>query len=251
MLAAGDLTQLEWVDLCANELNLDGVEFAVAHFPRLDPDYIAQLKKLCADRCLTVAALHFDTPVNHQIASEQVAALRAALDIALGLGAPLVRLALGPSSGSPAAQWRELIRMLKEVCVAAKALNITLALRPQGGSPVASPLDAKRVLKECDSAWLRLAPDARVFGAPSREQWDESLASSVLAIAPMALLDTFGADESIDYISALAYLWEHQYRGFLSLEYSGAEAERPAMARAVPWLRGMVAKEALKSTAAP
>src|SRR5580692_11903407 len=54
--AAGGLTQLEWVDLCARELPVDGVDFDARFFPRPDDDYLAQLKKLCADRCLTVAS---------------------------------------------------------------------------------------------------------------------------------------------------------------------------------------------------
>ncbi|MBV8163826.1 MAG: hypothetical protein JOZ91_06120, partial [Candidatus Eremiobacteraeota bacterium] len=61
-LAAGRLTHLEWVDLCGRELMLDGVEFVRSHFPRLDTEYVAQLKKLCADRCLTVACLDHDVP---------------------------------------------------------------------------------------------------------------------------------------------------------------------------------------------
>ncbi|MBD5634860.1 MAG: hypothetical protein IAI49_10310, partial [Candidatus Eremiobacteraeota bacterium] len=53
----GDLTQLDWLDLCANELELDGVVFDADHFPRTDADYLAQMKKAAADLGLTVAAL--------------------------------------------------------------------------------------------------------------------------------------------------------------------------------------------------
>lgn len=89
MLAAGDLTQLEWVDLCAHELMLDGVEFAGAHFPRVDDDYLAQLKKLCVDRCLTVAAYYHDTPFDSTDADKNIQKLARSIDIASALGAPL------------------------------------------------------------------------------------------------------------------------------------------------------------------
>src|SRR5450755_88149 len=56
-LDEGELTQLEWIDACANDLDVDGVEFDGRYFPRTDDDYLAQLKKLCADRCLTVACV--------------------------------------------------------------------------------------------------------------------------------------------------------------------------------------------------
>ena len=44
-LAEGALTHLEWLDLCAAELELDGVLLDLAHFPRLDDDYLAQARK--------------------------------------------------------------------------------------------------------------------------------------------------------------------------------------------------------------
>jgi sugar phosphate isomerase/epimerase len=247
MLSVGELTQLEWVDLCANELNLDGVEFAMAHFPRVDADYVAQLKKLCVDHCLTVASVNHDSAVTSDGIDRQVDALEGALDVALLLGAPVVRFGLRSSPSSPAAQWRELIFGLKRACVKAKQLNVTLALEPRDTSPVASPADAKRITKECDSAWLRLAPNTQALASAQKDQWVEPLTNSVIVVAPVASLDTFGAEKSIDYIGALSFLWHHHYRGFLTLEYSGEEAERPAVARAVSWLRGMVAKDALKA----
>ncbi len=53
----GDLTQLEFLDLCAHELACDGVVLDVRHFPRTDDDYLAQVKKMAADRGLSLAAL--------------------------------------------------------------------------------------------------------------------------------------------------------------------------------------------------
>ena len=52
---AGTTTQLEWLDACANELEVDGVVFALADFPRTDAEYLAQLKKSATDLGLTVA----------------------------------------------------------------------------------------------------------------------------------------------------------------------------------------------------
>jgi sugar phosphate isomerase/epimerase len=248
MLGTGELTQLEWVDLCANELNLDGVEFALAHFPRLDADYVAQLKKLCADRCLTVAGVQHDAPLRSDDVEHQTRALGRTLELACALGAPLVRFSTQDASGPPAVQWRELMYGLKAACARAKELNVTLALEPNAASPVASPADAKRALKECDSAWLRLGASVPNLASAQRDVWIEALENCVIVAAPLASLDTFGADESIDYLSALACLWRCRYRGFLTLEYSGLEAERPAVARAVAWLRSMLAKDALRDT---
>lgn len=251
MLSAGELTQLEWVDLCANELSLDGVEFSISHFPRSDSEYVAQLKKLCADRCLSVAGVHHDRPLDAAAIDDHVIALERSLEIAANLGAPLLRFALARLDGAhaQAVAWRELVRGLKNACVWAKARNVTCALEPAVASLIGSPLEAKRVTKETDSAWLRLAPSAAALGSEHGGHWFEALASAVIVVAPMAALDTFGADESVDYIAALRLLWQRRYRGFLTLEYTGPEDERPAVPRAVAWLRGMLAKDELRTAA--
>ncbi len=72
---------------------------------------------------------------------------------------------------------------------------------------------------------------------------------TVMVVAPMSRLDTFGADEGVDYLSALSLLWQQRYRGFLSLEYRGEESEREAVPRAVAWLRGILAKDTLEAAA--
>jgi sugar phosphate isomerase/epimerase len=247
-LAAG-LTHLEWVDLCAGELMLDGVEFVRSHFPRLDTEYVAQLKKLCADRSLTVACLDHDVPFDASDVDRHVAMLTNTLEIAAGLGAPLVRIHTGPVAGSPALAWRELVRGLGACCIQAKQYNITFALQPEVGSPVVSPTDVKRAFKECDSAWLRLAATPQMLIGAARDAWDDALSAAVIVIAPMGRLDTFGADETTDFLQVLTALWQRRYRGFLSVAYAGDEDERQAVARAVTWLRGILAKDALKAAA--
>ncbi|MBV8262226.1 MAG: TIM barrel protein [Candidatus Eremiobacteraeota bacterium] len=248
-LAAGRLTHLEWVDLCGRELMLDGVEFVRSHFPRLDTEYVAQLKKLCADRCLTVACLDHDVPFDASDVDRHVASLTNTLEIAAGLGAPLVRIHAGTVAGSPLLAWRELIRGLSACCIQAKQYNITFALQPQAASPVGSPVEVKRAFKECDSAWLRLAATPEMFNGLSKDGWDEALGATVIVGAPMHRLDTFGADEATDYLQVLTSLWQRRYRGFISVVYTGDEDEREAVARGVSWLRGILAKDALKAAA--
>ena len=248
-LAAGGLTQLEWVDLCAGELMLDGVEFVRSHFPRFDAEYIAQLKKLCADRCLTVAGMHHDEAFDPNDVDRHVAALVHTLEVAAGLGAPLVRFGLLEVGGSPVLPWRELIRGLSAACIQAKQHNITLAIEPRSRTLVAEPADVKRVFKECDSAWLRLAAVANILADARSDAWDEALICAVIVCAPMQRLDTFGADEGVDYLQALTTLWQLRYRGFVSIQYEGDEDESDAVSRAVAWLRGMLAKDALRAAA--
>jgi hypothetical protein len=53
---AREITQLEWLDIAANELEVDAVVFAGEHFARTDSEHCAQLKKVATDLGLSVAA---------------------------------------------------------------------------------------------------------------------------------------------------------------------------------------------------
>ena len=81
----GDLTQLEWLDLCARELAADGVVCDVRHFPRRDSDYLAQIKKIAADSGLTLAAVW-----SGDFFASDESSMRSALTIAEKIGAPLL-----------------------------------------------------------------------------------------------------------------------------------------------------------------
>ena len=155
----GDLTQLEFLDLCAHELACDGVVLDVRHFPRIDDDYLAQVKKMAADRGLTVAAV---AGTAFFAAAEETMA--GVLRIAVALGAPLVAGVLAREIDCP---WSQQLARLNAATSLAKAANVTLAVRNAPGTFAAGTHDCKRVGKEADSAWLRFGPEPRAFDAAS------------------------------------------------------------------------------------
>jgi len=214
-IQSGDLTQLEWVDRCAR-LALDGVDFASAHFPRTDLDYLAQIRKLCVDRGLTVAAVAFDGEIGGDADLDaQASLIETWIGNAAALGAPLLRISSGSSTGSPGVAWRELIRGLKTISHAAKEKNVTLALESRPGSLVSSPPDCKRALKECDSAWLRLAQYVTAALSPS-EDGDALFDEIVVAIARGGEVDT----------DAAGALKRRGFIGFVTLETSGVDEDK-------------------------
>jgi sugar phosphate isomerase/epimerase len=230
-LHSGALTQLEWIDRCA-ELAVDGVEFGAAHFPRTDLDYLAQLKKLCVDRGLTVASLALDLPFGTGDVDAQCADAAAWLDRAAALGAPLARIACGAPEGSPGVAWRELVRGLKTASAAAKDRNVTLALEGVDAMLVATPADARRAMKECDSAWLRLAIRMDRFASEGPEGWRGLAGDAVIltcggTIAPAA---------AIDAATASGYI------GFVSLDEAGQGDEAGAVRRALGELRRAIGR---------
>jgi sugar phosphate isomerase/epimerase len=125
LLRSGALTQLEWLERCAHAFDVDGVAFDLAHFPRRDFDYLAQLKKMAVDGGLTVAALEVREFLSTADDEERAAVVGAAAE----LGAPLIVCPLPAPSEIPAAGYNECVRAGKLAARAAKSSNVTLAIR--------------------------------------------------------------------------------------------------------------------------
>ncbi|MFZ0032587.1 MAG: TIM barrel protein [Candidatus Cybelea sp.] len=155
----GELTQLEFLDLCARELACDGVVLDVRHFPRTDDDYLAQVKKMATDRGLSIAALADST-----FFSSAPQRLAEVLDYAVALGAPLVA---APLAQEIECSWNDQLARLGVATSLAKARNVTLALRNAPKTFAATTHDCKRVAKEADSAWLRFGPQPQRLDAAS------------------------------------------------------------------------------------
>ncbi|HKU81196.1 MAG TPA: hypothetical protein VJP76_03425 [Candidatus Tumulicola sp.] len=155
----GDLTQLEFLDLCAHELACDGVVLDVRHFPRTDGDYLAQVKKMAADRGLTLAAV--TAPGFFEGTDADISAM---LGCAAAIGAPIFAGTLARETDR---SWSEQLERLWAASALAKSANVTLAVRNAPGTFAAATHDCKRVAKETDSAWLRFGPEPRAFDAAS------------------------------------------------------------------------------------
>jgi sugar phosphate isomerase/epimerase len=155
--ARGDLTQLEFVDACARELACDGVVLDVAHFPRVDEDYLAQLKKMTTDLGLTIAAYADDT-----FFLANADGMAKAVERALLLGAPLVAAPLGREAQLP---WSAQLTRINGAATLAKTANVTIAVRNAPGTYAATGYDCKRLCKEGDSAWVRLGVEPATLDA--------------------------------------------------------------------------------------
>ena len=204
-LASGDLTQLEWLTRCATEFDIDGIVFDLAHFPRRDRDYLAQLKKMAVDGGLTVAALEARTFFTD--ADDEARAT--IISDAAALGAPLVVAPLPPPTPVPAAGYAETVQAAKLAVRAAKAANVPLALRNAPDTIGSNAADLKRFSKDVDSAWLRYALD----GVAIKPDEQATLADRTI----------------IAYARDVAELGD--VRSFVCLEYDGADpdGELPAL----------------------
>ncbi len=155
-LAAGELTQLEWLEGCASRLGADGVLADLVDFPRTDREYTAQLRKVAVDLALVPFGL--DTAGLFERGAD--AARESALALAASFGALVVRSALPPAGDLPPAAFVETIGIAKALGAAAKAANLTLLVPPAPGTLGDDLAAVKRLLKDADSAWLRPCPRA-------------------------------------------------------------------------------------------
>lgn len=231
-LAGGDLTQLEWLDLCARELGVDGVVCDVRHFPRRDSDYLAQVKKMAVDLGLTIAAICSD---DFFAAGE--AAMRDTLAVADLTGAPVIA---APLQAETAASWSEQLERISAATSLGKTMNVTLAVRNRAGTFAASAHDLKRVSKEADSAWLRYALDLGALDAGSD-------AAPLVTKAVLVWHEHHARDGDSGESAAGETLLKHTqgFRGFFVLDAAGANADTRAMRGAVRKWRTIFAEQVL------
>jgi Xylose isomerase-like TIM barrel len=229
-LESGELTQLEFLDLCARELACDGVVLDVRHFPRTDGDYLAQVKKMAADRGLGVAAL---ADAGFFAADETT--MRSSLERAAALGAPLLASQLALET---AGSWIEQLERLGTATSLAKRANVTLALRNSPGTFAATAHDCKRVSKEADSAWLRFALDSRAFDA----------ASDPSTLAPNAVLLWSDIDAAATNAIAQTIRAFASFRGHLALDERNGSVKPVEMQNAMRLWRIAFAEKELNRT---
>jgi hypothetical protein len=155
-LAAGDLTQLEWVEQCARVLGADGVVAALADFPRLDADYTAQLRKMAVD----LGIVPFGIDAGGFFAADPEPGVDVALTVAAGFGAAVLRSPLPAPGDVPPASFVETVTRAKAAAKVAKAVNVTLIVPAVAGTLGEDDAAVQHLLKDVDSAWLRAAPRA-------------------------------------------------------------------------------------------
>jgi hypothetical protein len=168
-LAAGNLTQLEWLEGCASGLGADGIVFERSHFARTDADYLSQLRKVAVD--LGLVPLAVDHPGLFAPRSAEVDP-HTAIRLAAGLGALFVLTVLPPPTDVPPAAFVAAVAAAKEAVKAAKALNVTLLVSAAPGSLGSDVPALRHFRKDVDSAWLRYmlaaGADRSALGARDR-----------------------------------------------------------------------------------
>jgi len=259
---AGRIDQREWLHLCAEEMELDGVELVDVHFPTTDPLYLRDIKKLCINLHLTIGGIavsnDFGTDESRAIEATKV---RQWCDIAAYLGAPVVRIfaGLAPTArveerpgrivgafrrvfGGPKVDerrlWSDITATLRECADHAAERGVMLALQnSRNRGIVGATAQLRQCVHDVGSPWLRICLDPADLAASTG---DAAIPGIVQVHARLRDVRNDGSDAQIHWPGLLQNLKLGGYRGFVMLDYTGMEDPEIAVPRAAIYMRGLL-----------
>lgn len=221
----------------------DGVELTSYYIPTpVTAAYLADLKRLCFVHGLTVSATSVGNVFTHpagEAREREIEKVRTWLGHAQALGAPVMRVFAGaPQPGQTAEEAeRCCIECIEACCDRAAETGVMLALENHGGI-VAESAGVLRILKAVKSDWCGANLDTGNFRT-------EDPYADIAACAPYAVTTHLkveiapkgGSRQPADVKRIVQILRASGYRGYLTLEYEGAEPVAEAAPKALAAIR--------------
>ncbi|MFQ5926758.1 MAG: sugar phosphate isomerase/epimerase family protein [Terriglobia bacterium] len=238
------LDLFSWIDHCVDGLQLDGIEIEDKHFPSTSPAFLHALRKQIALRQLTLSSVtivnNFGLPTAEE-REAQVAYVRRWLAVAHELGSPVLRIFAGwPRPEAAEWLWDKMVDCLKQSCIYAEQAGVCLSLENHNhGGFVRVAEDALRILEQVGSEWLRLNLDTGNY-LDGLRSIEKTASWAVHVHAKLHDVAADGTERRLDYRKILAILKRANYRGFLSLEYEGAQDAFEVLPRAVARFRQLL-----------
>ncbi|MEX0749973.1 MAG: sugar phosphate isomerase/epimerase family protein [Dehalococcoidia bacterium] len=259
----GRIDLREWVRICAEELELDGVELVDVHFPTTDAVYLRDLKKLCTDLQLTIAGV----AVTNDFGPSEKRALETQhvkqwCDVAAYLGAPVVRVfagwvppqrleqdpgrivgfvrkVLGTKAPNTRRLWSDITWALRQCADYAGERGVVLAIQNnRADGVVGSAQQLEQCVHDVGSPWLRICLDPADLA--DRAGVEAAMGRVVQTHAKLRDVRDDGSDASIHWPELLRMLRLGRYRGFVLLDYEGGEDPETAVPRASRYIRGIL-----------
>ena len=251
---AKKLNQLQWLEMCARELKLDGVEIldygtpdSVIKAKKIDYDYLKKMKKLCADLhldiyCVSAAQNLGDLDKKKQAAN--IAHVKRLIDVGEYLGSPVVRFFAGhpePKEKREAC-WKVLVKAVKDLTSYAEKKGIVLAVENHNhGGFMRTSADFLRLYRGVGSKWFGIILDTGNFTDLYKSIKKTAKYAAVVHAKTYELANA--AEKKLDYDRIFRIMTAAKFNGYFSIEYEGENPDEfGAMRQSVKMLRKMIAK---------
>lgn len=235
------ITFKEWIRLAAEHYRLDGVELLASHFESTEPEYLLEIKNLCTELGLTISCVSAEnnfTQSDVVALAKEIEHVKAWVDIAAMLGAPVVRIFAGISHELKSEEvWANVVEAIRECAEYASEDGIMLGLENHGGFMDDQIL---KIIEDVDMDNFKVTLDLGNFGRDANIIYKaiENVASHTIFVHAKCydLTDDL-REKNYDYERIIKILNDAGYNGFLSIEYEGQGPEETEVAKAVGMLR--------------
>lgn len=258
------ITPREWIEKCADELEIDGIELLDLHFQSETDEEIKEVKNLAARKGLTISCISISNDFGTKEKEERrkrVEKVKKWIDIAYKFGAPVLRVFSGWMGAPPWDPegdyeelskdeiWQTMIEDLKECVKKAEELGVFLAVENHNSGGITStPEDMMKLVKEINSDWIGINLDlGGYYGGPvegykspnNYEAVEKTIDLAPHIHAKFQGIDDKGRDTKFDYEKIFEILKRQKYNGFVSIEYEGQEDDFTAVPKIVGYLKSL------------
>ena len=251
---AGKMDIFSFLDTC-RALNLDGVDIHVQNLKSTDRPHLKEVRRQCLDRGLTIscACVSTDFGRSAEIIPKEVEKARAAIEVGMFLGAPVLRVFVGaaPSEDKRQEAFRRVVDALRKTSEIGAEFGMPVALQNHSGLTSTGD-DMLNFFREVNHPNFTLLLDTghfagrdgpngpRIPGLTYKDYYH-----SIEQVAPLTQfvraklydMDANGREKWIDYDRVFNILRGVHYNGFISLVYEGQEDQSTAIPRGARFLR--------------
>lgn len=219
-----ELTLFDFIDDCA-KMGLDGTELTSYYFPK-EPtaEFLRSLKSAAFTRGLDVSGTAVGNDFCHpagETRDKQIAGVKAWIDRAAILGAPVIRIFSGnvKEGQSVAEAEKQAVSGIEECCDYAGQHGVFLALENHGGL-TATAAGILSLVKAVKSPWFGVNLDTGNFHSDDPYAELAQIAPyAINAQIKVVMKPTNGKAEPTDFSRLASMLRESGYRGYIVLEY--------------------------------
>jgi L-ribulose-5-phosphate 3-epimerase len=240
-------------------MGFDGVEILKVQMTSEDNAYLQKLKRLSlhAGQPLIGLSTHqgYVSP-DKSVRDQNIDRTRKQIDMAFRLGIPTIRINTGrwgtirsfddlmDAKGiepvlegySEEDGFRWVIDSLEQVLPMAEEYGVVLGLENHWGLGRTAE-GVMRIVNEIDSPWLQVTADTGNFFEDKYEQFDRIAEKAVLVQAKTYYGGGNWYTLELDYDKYAGILRDHNYRGYISLEFEGQEDPETAVPKSLEMLR--------------